>query len=232
MLRTTLNRKRALSTATRKLRRMVRPRTRRARVQKSMISLQNNRYNVHCYKRWAASDSFVATTGIGTAYSKLFAMSETINYGELVALYDQYKIMGVKMTFQLINNPDANTAPNSSTLASSTNYYPKLWYVRDYDDIGADTIVDLKQRNNVKCVTMLPNRIVSCYLRPATKGYTYLDGVTPGYSADWGKWIDCTNPTVPHYGVKFAIDFLGLTINQNWTIRCEYKYYLKFKNVR
>lgn len=190
------------------------------------------RYNVHDYVRYGVSETFSHSGAASTSYAKLFAMSESINYGELIALYDQYKVVGVKMMFQLINNPDADNAYATAVTPSSNNYYPKLWYVRDYDDIATDTLADLKQRNNVKCKVLRPNKMISVYLKPALKCPVYLDGVTNAYAAEWDKWIDCTNPTVPHYGVKFAMDTQGISPSQTWSIRVEYKYYLKFKNVR
>lgn len=234
--------KRALYDSTRQLRRRVRGRyairpkksstrtSRRGYRASKLTTLR--RYNLHDYVRWGPSETFNHSSGTSSLNSKFFAMSESINYGELIALYDQYKVTGVKMTFQLMNNPDATyTSPNTGA-SQINNFYPKLWYVRDYDDVATDSISDLKQRNNVKCKILRPNQTVSVFLKPALKCPVYLDGVTNAYAAEWNKWIDCTNPTVPYYGVKYAVDSLGLSVAAAWSIRIEYKYYLKFKNVR
>lgn len=191
------------------------------------------KYNVHMYKRMATAVNFTMSSG-ATAYNNTiaFTLSDVRNAAELTALYDQYMIVGVKLTFQLIVNPDGNNALNSGTISNANNFYPKLFYVRDYDDLGVEATNDLRERNNVKTRILRPNQNVTIYVRPAVRNQLYLDGVTAANSPIWKQWLDCSTNNVPHYGLKFSVDFLGVTPIQDNFIRVEKTYYLKFKNSR
>lgn len=191
------------------------------------------KYNVHAYKRMATPANFDASVSASALNNSFaFTLSDVRNSGELTALYDQYMITGVKVTFQLINNPDANNYMNSTTTLNAVNYYPKLFFVRDYDDIGIEATNDLRERNNVQVRVLRPNQVVSFFIKPAVRNQLYLDGVTTANSPVWKQWLDCSSSTVPHYGCKFSIDMLGFNIAQGMSVRVEKTYYLKFKNAR
>lgn len=189
------------------------------------------KYNVHMYKRWANPTTYT-TTSSTASFNQVYTLNDTVGASELTALYDQYKIVGVKVKLQLITNPDSDEIINNNTGIASTNWYPKVWYCRDYDNVATESVDDLRQRNNTKCKVMKPNQFVSIYLKPAVRNQIYLDGVTTATSPMWNQWIDCSNSTVPHYGLKLAFDLANFTPTQTWYFRAEYCYYLKFKNCR
>lgn len=192
-----------------------------------------SRYNLHMYKRWA-TPLWQTATAPATAYNNVltFDLSQVRSNGELTALYDQYMIVGVKVIFHLMTNPDMTTNLNSSSGTNASNYYPKLFYCRDYDNATVETTNDLRERNNTKCRVLRPNSTVSVYVRPAIRNQVYLDGVTTATSPIWKNWLDCSTTQVPHYGLKYSIDFLGLTTVTDYNLRIEQVYYLKFKNSR
>lgn len=192
-----------------------------------------SRYNLHMYKRWATSLLQTASAP-ATAYNNVltFDLSQVRNSSELTALYDQYMIVGVKVIFHLVTNPDASFRTNQSANNNASNFYPKLFYCRDYDNSTVESTNDLRERNNTKCKVLRPNSMVSVYVRPAIRNQVYLDGVTTATSPVWKQWIDCSTTQVPHYGLKYSIDFLGLTTANDFNITVEQIYYLKFKNAR
>lgn len=191
------------------------------------------KYNVHMYKRWATPVLHTASFP-STAYNQqiTFSLDQVRGASELTALYDQYMIVGVKVVFQLVTNPDADRKINETTNANASNFYPKLMFVRDYDNITIETPNDLRERNNMKMVVLQPNKTASVYVRPAVRNLVYLDGVTPATSPVWNQWVDCSTTTVPHLGLKFSVDFQGLSTAADYFLRVETCYYLKFKNVR
>lgn len=192
-----------------------------------------SKFNVHSYKRMASQGQFtVSQPATGYSNSFAFTLSDVRNSSELTALYDQYKITGVKVTFQLLNNPDANNQLVSTTTTNATNFYPKLFVSRDYDDLGLETANDLRERNTTQVRILRPNSVCSFFVRPAVRNQLYLDGVTAANSPMWGQWLDCSSNTVPHYGMKFALDFMGVTTVQDMFIRVEKTYYIQFKNAR
>lgn len=191
------------------------------------------KYNVHSYKRYATVVNFQVTAG-STAHNNafVFTLNDVRNHTEFTTLYDQYMIVGVLCKFQLINNPDANTNLNVTTPANAMNFYPRLFFVRDYDDVGIEATNDIRERGNAATRILRPNSDVKIFVRPAIRNNIHNDGVTPAHAPIWRQWIDCTTAGIPHYGLKFSIDMLGVTTLQDCFVRVEKTYYLKFKNSR
>lgn len=201
-----------------------RPKGFRARLQK---------YNVHSYKRYATPISLTAAA-TSTAYNNVlyFQLAGVRGASELTALYDQYMITGVKVRFQMVTNPDSNYETNNVSNTNASNFYPKLFYTRDYDNDAVESTNDLRERNTTKMKVLRPNSVVDIFLKPAVRNLLYLDGVTAANSPLWHQWLDCSSSQVPHYGLKFSVDFNGFTTSDAYEFRIETIYYLKFKNTR
>jgi hypothetical protein len=191
------------------------------------------KYNVHAYKRYATAQLFTITAP-ATAYNSVFTfkLSDVRNSSELTALYDQYMITGCKVRFRLVTNPDAENLINSSVNPSASNFYPKLMYTRDYDNDSVETPNDLRERNTTKMKILRPNQYIDVFVRPAIRNQVYLDGVTTATSPIWKQWLDCSTTQVPHYGLKWCVDFEGFSIGTWYHVSAEIVYYLKFKNTR
>lgn len=191
------------------------------------------KYNVHVYKRYA-TPATIDTSASSSSYDQsiIFTLDQVRGVSELTALYDQYMITGVKVMFQLVTNPDSDTTTNTTTVANATNFYPKLMYVRDYDNNTVETPNELRERNNMTMRVLRPNQIVSVFVRPALRNLLYLDGASVANAPIWNQWIDCSTTQTPHYGLKYCIDNLGNTALQGYRMRIEYQYFVRFKNVR
>lgn len=188
----------------------------------------------HKFTRYGPSKT-IATNGGGIFEyddTEVFTFNGISNYTEFTTLFDRYMITGVKLVIQMVTNPDATTVIAQNTPAQGSNYYPKIWYIPDYDDGTGETIAQLKERIGVKCRILRPNSAVSIFVKPAILAQTYRTALTTGYAPMWRKWIDCSDTDVPHYGLKYAIDFDGLTPSNNFTFRIERKYYFTMKDVR
>ena len=191
--------------------------------------------NQHIYTRYATTPTdHDITTGSGT-FAEKFTFDSIKGYTEFSAMYDRYKITSVQLQITLINNPNA-VVPSVTlpvTTQNVTNWYPKLWYVKDYDDESTATIDALKERANVKCLILRPNKIYKIRVRPAILAQTYRTVATTGYSPKWRQWIDMADPDVPHYGIKYDLDCQGLdpADSQPFKIRVEYKYFFTCKDV-
>lgn len=191
------------------------------------------KYNVHMYKRYGTA-TLIAATQPTTSYNNVitFDLSQVRSPAELTTLYDQYKITGVKVMFKLVTNSDSNLGLNSTTASAAANFYPTLMWCRDYDNNTVEMPNDLRERNNTQMAVLKPNSMISVFVRPALRNQVYLDGVTTATSPVWDQWLDCSASNVPHYGLKYAIEMNGLTTVQDFYMRIEYVYYLKFKNAR
>lgn len=169
-----------------------------------------------------------------------FCFSDVGNLTEFTNLFDRYMITGVQMTFQLVDNPDAE-APRGANIgggaATNLSIYPKLWYVIDHDDATVTTLAQLKEYGGVKCRILRPNTLIKIYVpfpRTTLQLYQTSGGAQP---AGVGKpqWLDCGYPNIEHYGLKTCIDLNGVTSTSTsnpFRVKMEAKYYFKCKDVR
>jgi len=190
--------------------------------------------NTHRFSRWTAATDYAVSTGTTERDVGMhFTFDEMINYNEFTNLFDRYRIDRVILKFQLLANPDSDHIINNTAAANSLNFYPKLWWIKDYDDGNADTIASLKERVGVKCRVLRPNSMISIAVKPSILSLTYRTALASGYAPRWNQWIDAVNTDVPHYGLKFCIDTNGYTnATYGFTMRLEKKIYFTMKDVR
>jgi len=198
--------------------------------------------NTHSFSRYtAATNSVIDSTELDVGYE--FKFSDMVAFSEFSNLFDRYKIDRVVQTFQLVNNPDATYALNvlgtantnaATSYVNSTNFYPKMWYIHDYDDSNAESIGTLKERVGVKCRILQPNKVIKISTKPAIAIQTYKTALTAGYGPKWGQYIDMQTTDVPHYGLKVAFDTNAQdpTDTAPFRVRVETKYYFTCKDVR
>ncbi len=168
----------------------------------------------------------ITVPGTIQCYMKTFQLSDmTQNWG---AVFDQFRIVGCKVTFW-----------NTNLLAGSALNNPVVLYTSiDLDGQSALPTLedDLLQRSNVK------QRILSAsggnpqyhthYVRPRTSKAIYSGGVLSAYGLDPKKtWLDIRSSiSAPHYGLMWAISApspMGNPID----IRVQTTYYLQFRKV-
>jgi hypothetical protein len=87
-------------------------------------------------------------------------------------LFDQYKINKVVVTYQLVNNPDANNYLNDSSFNQS-NFYPTVWSIVDYDDRADLNLSEMKERIGVRNRILKPNQRLAFVVRPKFLVQTY-----------------------------------------------------------
>jgi len=189
----------------------------------------------HSFHRYATTSTNYVVPNLTTELDvgMHFTLDEIVNVAEFTALFDRYKITGILLKFQLINNPDAEFVPSSTTTLAATNYYPKLWYCFDPDDANPLTLTQIKERENVKCRVLKPNSTINFFVKPAVLLQTYRTALTTGYAPKFDTYIDCGQADLPHYGVKFVIDTLAGVQNTNgFGVRLEKKFFFTMKDVR
>lgn len=193
-----------------------------------------NSVNMHRYVRWVTTPVDLSCTAVENTYASVYQLADLQNYTELQALYDRYMITMVEMRIHLITNPDSNSTLNSTLVSQQTNWYPKLWYCKDYDDSFTEGLDALKQRAKTKCIVLKPDRIYKIRIKPAVSIQTYKTATTSGYAPAWNQWIDNGDSTVPHYGLKYVVDTEGENPNDSYPfkIRIEHRYWVTMKDVR
>lgn len=196
----------------------------RKRVQKRATINTNVKKNLYFFKRKVAPGRQInLTTSPNGVFD--FSLDQVPGASDFTALFDQYMISGVKVDFRLILDPSAQA------FGSAT--YPNLYVRRDYDNTASETIQEIAQDNRSKRFVLLPNRARSIYLKPALQAeYFNTSTALTDKSPVWNKWFDCSNTTMKHLGLKWAIDTMGILLTPGITMTVEFTYYLKMKNTR
>lgn len=191
---------------------------------KSAATNVNRNLNLYYFKRKVAPGRQVnlTTNPNGTIQ---FSLDQVPGVADFTALFDQYKITGVKVDFRLILDPSAAAAGSAT--------YPNLYVRKDYDNTTAETIQEIAQDNRSKRFILQPNRVCSVFVKPALQAEYFNTGsALTDKSPVWNRWFDCSNTSMQHLGLKWAIDTMGILLTQGVTMTIEFTYYLEMKNTR
>jgi len=127
-----------------------------------------------------------------------FAIDLLPNYTEFKNLFDQYRILGVKLMFI----PNSNV---STGLAQGTGAWPRgiptISWVIDLDDSNPPTSVN-NLLEHQRSHTRYFNKPISIFVKP--RAHNTIAGSSSALLSR-SQWIDFTYDTVPYYGVKVAI---------------------------
>lgn len=158
-----------------------------------------------------------------------FSLSKMRNAAEYAALFEQYRIDKVVVTFRY-KGGKAGVATNPGTTWNESN--PLLYFKVDHDDSAAQTLEQLK--DSMKTRTHMftnDNPEFSIQLRPAVLIEILKSaGGTTVTSPKWGVWLNTTDDGVIHNGLKcFAVGYKSGSYNPG-SLSMTYKYYVSFKN--
>lgn len=195
-----------------------------AKKARKMTKYTNVKKNLYYFKRKVAPGNQIDLTNKPQGTIQ-FSLDQVPSPADFTALFDQYMITGVKVDFRLILDPAA------ASVGSAT--YPNLYVRRDYDNTTAETVQEIAQDNKSKRFILSPNRVHSVFIKPALQAeyFNTSSGLTDK-SPVWKRWFDCSNTTMKHLGLKWAIDTMGILLTPGNTMDIEYTYYLAFKNTR
>lgn len=157
----------------------------------------------------------------GAAYS--FNISSLPDVTDFTTLFDQYKLN--KVEFTLIPNITSNDMNPVST------YYemPNVHTVIDRDDDSAITsLTSLMQYPSYRRTR--GHQVHKRTFVPALAQTIFKTASTTGTAQKAPMWLDLTDTTVPHFGLKLFIDQTNASTNIKY--RLYIKYWLQFKGVR
>lgn len=185
---------------------------------------QNLSRDIYYFKRYITNPETISGNAAHLPYLSgySFNFGQLVNSGEYTALFDQYMITYIQVKWFLKIDPGAQAAAGAT--------YPRLFVCRDYDDGDPPpTLNNLREHARTQVRVMNPNRPVTVGFKPAIASQIYNTPVAAGYGPKWKQWIDCNNPAVPHYGLKFAIDDLT---NVNYRVTTEVQYWFRCRGTR
>lgn len=182
--------------------------------------------NVHAFKRKVVLGNVTAynnggvTTNAATAFS--FKLSDLPQYTDFTALFDQYKITGVKLDFiPFADNVSWEVASNGASISAPGG---PLMIATDYDDVSLPASAsEMLSRQNVKVIPV--GRRYQMFLRPKYNDVANTAAVVPS-----SGFIDCDTAAAPHYGVKCWMAAPNIP-NTNFTYQVWATYYVKMKGV-
>lgn len=157
-----------------------------------------------------------------------FKLSNVLQNSDLTALYDRYKINGIK--WKII--PCSNIAS-----VNGQGLIPSMVYHVDYDDDSTPaTDADVRVKAGAKEVRL--DRPRTIYFKPKVAQMIAGASVVPGASTAYSipqraPYINCSYPGVPHYGLKMFFRNVNLfpgSASVNTQFRIETTYYLSCKD--
>lgn len=114
----------------------------------------------------------------------------------LSTLYDQYRILGVDITFKPQYNVDQANTVNS--------FLGELLTVIDYDDATVpSSITTLRAYESV----VVSNTMTKQHRRfvPKMALAAYSGSLFNAFANQSGQWLDLASSSIPHYGIKWAL---------------------------
>jgi len=192
-----------------------------------------NKDKVYPYSRYSGNPLTLTVDTVSSGYFATFSLDDVKAYTEFSALYDQFKIKKCQYQITMITNPNAPVPTNNTSVNNPSNWFPKLWFVADPDDNTALTLSEIRERQGVQCRTFFPGKTISLFVAPCVLAQTYKTASTIGY-APRRMWLDVASGyNVPHYGLKYVVDCLGVDPSDTYPFkfRVEIKYWVAFKGV-
>lgn len=172
------------------------------------------------------NDTIVANQNLGeTLETYRFGLQNCLNANTYATMWDQYRINKVVITWTPIRTQMVQANVEDVTPSSTTNI-PSWVVAKDFDDLTPTSYTDTRTRFG--SVVRLATQGGKMIIRPACLSEIYQSTLTTAYSPNYGKWIDTANNSVPHYGVRFAME--AAEPSGQYALECKTKIYVSFKN--
>lgn len=170
-----------------------------------------------------------------------FKVSDISNITEFGLMFDQYRLMGVKMLFQYITSSTSIQYPNTGATVNPQNSLCTLAITSDFDDSTAYSQTNagwsaLQETGRAKYM-VFPNAYgnkLKYYVKPRIMtGVTNSSGTVVAGATTRGQWLDgALTPDVLYRGVKVILQVPpGDTEMQSiiHSFRCTCVYYVQFR---
>ena len=183
---------------------------------------------------WVVGGTWTADRGVTTIQqggaALQFMLSDVTGYTEFTTLFDNYRVTGVELEF-VYNSTSTYADPGGAPIASQ----PMVYYCIDTDDSTAPTNPSaLLERDGTKTLALGDGKAHKVRIPfPRVANAVYNGALFTGYGQGRpGQWIDCVNPGIPHYGIKFWFEGMPVTTNPGaCAITIRRKFFLETKEV-
>lgn len=154
-----------------------------------------------------------------------FKLSNVLQSGDLTALYDRYKITGIKVKIIPLSN---------MATTNGQGLIPTMVYHTDYDDALTPTAdADVRVKAGAKEVRL--DKVRTIFIKPKIADAILGASAGTAYSVPKNApYINMSYPDVPHYGLKMYFRDVNLNsataLSTNTCIRFETTYYVACKD--
>lgn len=155
-----------------------------------------------------------STSAAEGLYAFSFALSDMADYTNYTSIWDQYKITEIDLSLVPLTLQSAPSAGPGYAIAYASP---------DYDD--ATTPANTSALLSYASATYIgPSEKFSCKLAPCVDIATTTSAAATitGSMNVRSPWLDCSTPTVTHYGFKVAITQSTSTNLTQWMVLCRY----------
>lgn len=143
------------------------------------------------------NDAFLVQTTSVVAESAFFTIGQFPSAASLLAVFDQYRILGVEVTLY----PQLTMGINTATGASPSGM---LYTVVDYDDANSLPNIGAALQYGNCITTGITVQQRRCFSpRVALGAYS---GTFTSFANVSGIWLDAASPQVQYYGLKIIAD--------------------------
>lgn len=159
--------------------------------------------------------------GASVPLTTTFNLTDVAGSGEFQSLFDNYMLKKVYYRWVLRRDP---------IQGSTAGVPPRIIWVHDFNDqLAPASYAQLRQYANCREIILTEDKNTSRWysINAASLPLTYVTSVSSATGPKWRQWFDTSSPSVPHYGIKYAID--GLYTNISVYLECKYE--LLFKGV-
>lgn len=181
--------------------------------------------------RWSANDG-VNNTHLLVAGNDLvpagngattFALNNVNGSGELVSLFDNYRITRVVYRWVIARTPDW------ATTNANRGWSVRINWTHDFNDSTPIAQSFIYQRANQHEAFLNVDKMATRWysLKPAALVQMYESSTSTAYQPKWKQWMDTSDNSAPHYGIKYAWD--NLYAGEN--LRLEAKIYIQCKGI-
>lgn len=186
---------------------------------RSKIPRELSSDRIHYVKRHSNWGTFTCSNTAFAGVGMNFALSQVPGFAELTAMYDQYKICGVKVIFL-----PPFTEKSTISVVDQPNCSARFLSVIDYSDFSGPANMDeLRQYE-------------TCKMTPIHEKHTrYIPGpkyTNVGSGQIVSDWVNTATPTTQWFGLKVGTDAMNSTGILSFNYNVEAIYYLCFKNIK
>lgn len=161
---------------------------------------------VHKFKRSFYKEGvFASDPGSDQFLGQTYSLNQLPSYTDFTALFDQYRVDKIRVTFYPRQNVTNGTFPSPT---NDTVQSCQVFSVIDYDDGTAPTaLTDILQYQNLKTTRGL--RVHSRTFKPGVEIAQTNNGTIAGSMVKKSPWLDCTVASVWHNGLKLVAQNTG-----------------------